>query len=70
MPLDLELILLSTALLLAAALWPALTKAVRRKRPTTTGGRIRAPYTTVLGFFGPVALTTAAMALMVTARFL
>lgn len=70
MALDLELRTLSTALLLAAALWPALTQAARRRQPTTTDRRLRSSHTTLLGFLGPVALTTAAMALMVAARFL
>ena len=70
MALDLELLTLSTALLLAAALWPALTQAARRRRLTTTGRRLRSPRATLLGFLGPVALTGAAMALMVAARFL
>ena len=69
MALDLELLTLSTALLLAAALWPALTQAARRRQLTTTGRRLRRSHTTLLGFLGPVALTTAAMALMVTVRF-
>ncbi|MFE7630567.1 hypothetical protein [Kocuria sp. NPDC057446] len=69
MALDLELLTLSTALLLAAALWPALTQAARRRQLTTTG-RLRSPHTTLLCFLGPVALTTAAMALMVAVRFL
>lgn len=70
MALDLELLTLSTALLLAAALWPALTRAARRRQLTTTGRRLRSSRTTLLGFLGPVALTTAAMALLVAARFL
>ena len=70
MALDLELLTLSTALLLAAALWPALTQAARRRQLTTTGRRLRSSHTSLLGFLGPVALTTAAMALMVTVRFL
>ncbi len=70
MALDLELLTLSTALLLAAALWPALTQAARRRQLTTAGRRLRSPHTSLLGFLGPVALTTAAMALMVTVRFL
>ena len=70
MALDLELLTLSTALLLAAALWPALTQAARRRQLTTTGRRLRNSHTSLLGFLGPVALTTAAMALMVTVRFL
>lgn len=69
MALDLELLTLSTALLLAAALWPALTQAARRRQLTTTG-RPRSRHATLLGFLGPVALTTAAMALMVAVRFL
>jgi hypothetical protein len=69
MALDLELLTLSTALLLAAALWPALTQAARRRRPATTGRRLRSPRATLLGFLGPVALTAAAMALMVAVRF-
>jgi hypothetical protein len=70
MALDLELLTLSTALLLAAALWPALTQAARRRQLTTTGRRLRSPRATLLGFLGPVALTGAAMALMVAVRFL
>ncbi len=70
MALDLELLTLSTALLLAAALWPALAGVARRRQLTTTGRRIRTPHTTLLGFVGPLALTTAAMALIVTVRFL
>ena len=70
MVLDLELLTLSTALLLAAALWPALAQAARRRQLSASGGRIRAPHTTLLWFLGPVALSTAAMALMVAARFL
>lgn len=70
MPLDLQLILLSTALLLAAALWPALNEASRRRQLTTAGGRSRGPDGSLLSFLGAVALATAAMALMVTARFL
>ncbi|MEX5259765.1 hypothetical protein [Kocuria sp. CPCC 205263] len=70
MALDLELLTLSTALLLAAALWPALAQAARRRQLTTTGRRLRSPRATLLGFLGPVALTAAAMALMVAVRFL
>ena len=52
------------------ALWPALTQAARRRQLTTTGRRLRSPRATLLGFLGPVALTGAAMALMVAVRFL
>lgn len=51
--LDLELLTLSTALLLAAALWPALTQAARRRQLTTTGRRLRSPHTTLLASSGP-----------------
>jgi hypothetical protein len=70
MPLDLELVALSAALLLAAALWPALAQGARRRQLSTSGGRARTPTASLLGFFGPAVLTTAGMVLMVTARFL
>jgi hypothetical protein len=69
MPLDLELIAFSAALLLAAALWPALAQAARRRRLSTSGGRVRTPTTALVGFLGPATLTTAGMVLMVAARF-
>lgn len=62
--------MLSTALLLAAVLWPALAQAARRRQLSAAGGRIRTRGTTLMGFFGPVVLSTAAMALMVATRFL
>lgn len=68
MPLDLELISLSAALLLAAAAWPVLAQAARRRQLSTPRGR-RAT-TALLSFLGPAALTTTGMALLVTARFL
>jgi hypothetical protein len=68
MPLDLELISLSAALLLAAAAWPALAQVARRRQlAAPRGGQAS---TAPLGFLGPAALTAAAMVLLVVARFL
>ncbi len=70
MPLDLELISLSAALLLAAAAWPMLAETARRRRLTTTRGPERRRVTALSAFVGPAALTTVGMILLVAARFL
>jgi hypothetical protein len=68
MPLNLELISLSAALLLAATAWPVLAQAARRREPAARrGGQVS---TALLGFLGPAAMTAAGMALLVVARFL
>lgn len=68
MPLDLELISLSAALLLAAAAWPVLAQAARRRQlAARRGGQVS---TALLGFLGPAALTAAGMVLLVVARFI
>lgn len=68
MPLDLELVSLSAALLLAAVAWPVAAQIARRRQPATA--RARRATAALLGFLGPAALTTAGMALLVAARFL